>query len=56
MIFSTSYNQRPIGANSYTIWNGFQLIDLDIKNAELSNKLKPIIFDELKKHNWFLGI
>ena len=56
MVYSTSYNQRPTGENSYAIWNGFQVIDLDIKNAELANKLKLVIFKELKKYHWFLGV
>ena len=54
--YSTVNNNRPIGDVSYQMWNGIQIIDLDIKDAELSTKLKDIIFDELKKYNWFLGI
>ena len=56
VIYSTTSNDRPIGDISYQTWNGLQIIDLDIKDAELSDKLKPLIFDELKKFNWFLGI
>jgi hypothetical protein len=56
VIYPTSSNNRPIGEISYQLWNGLQIIDLDIKDIELSNKLKPIIFDELKRFNWFLGI
>lgn len=56
VIYSTMGNDRPIGDMSYQMWNGLQVIDLDIKDAELSDKLKPLIFDELKKFNWFLGV
>lgn len=56
VIYSTSGNDRPIGDISYQTWNGLQIIDLDIKDAELSDKLKILIFDELKKFNWFLGV
>lgn len=56
VIYPTASNSRPIGDTSYSMWNGLQIIDLDIKDEEISNKLKPIIFDELKKYNWFLGL
>ena len=56
VVYSTSSNQRPIGNASFNIWNGLQIIDLDIKDEEKTKKLKPLIFDELKKYNWFLGV
>ena len=56
VVYSTSSNQRPIGDMSYNIWNGLQIIDLDIKDEKLSERLKPLIFDELSKYQWFLGI
>jgi hypothetical protein len=56
VIYSTSSNDRPIGDVSYQLWNGLQVIDLDIKDSDLADKLKPLIFDELKKFNWFLGV
>jgi len=56
VVYSTSGNYRPIGDVSYNIWNGLQIIDIDIKNEELANNLKGLIFDELKKYHWFLGI
>jgi len=56
VVYSTSANIRPIGNGSFNMWNGLQIIDLDIKNAEITDKLKTVIFDELKKYNWFLGI
>lgn len=56
LVFATSYNNRPIGDISYQLWNGLQIIDLDIKNAKLCDELKPRIFDELSKYHWFLGV
>lgn len=56
LVFATSYNNRPIGEISYQLWNGLQIIDLDIKNAKLCDELKPRIFDELSKYHWFLGV
>lgn len=55
-IFSTSNGQRPTGDTAYDIWNGFQVIDMDIKNAEMAKRLKTIIFKALHKCNWFLGV
>ena len=56
VVYSTSGNQRPVGDNSYLIWNGLQIIDLDIKNADLAQQLKTLLFNELNKYQWFLGI
>ena len=56
VVYSTSSNNRPVGDVAYQMWNGLQIIDLDIKNAELASKLKDILFEELKKYNWFLGV
>lgn len=56
VVYSTAGNYRPIGETSYNIWNGLQIIDIDIKDEILSSKLKPVIFDELKKYHWFLGV
>ena len=56
VVYPSYGTQRPIGDNAYMIWNGLQIIDLDIKNEEIADKLKPILFDELSKYNWFLGI
>lgn len=55
VVYSSSSNQRPIGDISYNIWNGLQIIDIDIKNEELALKIKQILFDELKQYHWFLG-
>ena len=33
-----------------------QIIDLDIKDEKIADGLKPIIFNELSRYNWFLGI
>ena len=56
VLYSTSNNKRPVGESSFYGWNGFQTIDLDIKDEVLSDKLKPIIFNELKQYHWFLGV
>ncbi len=56
VVYSTDQNSRPIGEASYPMWNGLQIIDLDIKNAELATYLKDILFKELCKFNWFLGV
>ena len=56
VVYPTSSNSRPVGEIAYDIWNGLQIIDLDIKDAELSQKLKPLIFNELSRYSWFLGI
>ena len=56
VIFSTSEPNRPIGEQAYNMWNGIQIFDIDIKNADIANGLKPILFDELKNYQWFLGV
>ena len=56
VIFSTSSSKRPIGDQAYNMWNGLQIIDIDIKDENIANGLKPILFDELKKFQWFLGV
>ena len=56
VIYSCTTTSRPVGEKSYMTWNGFQIIDLDIKNETLSEQLKPLIFNELCKYNWFLGV
>ena len=56
VVYSTGGNLRPIGDSSYNIWNGLQIIDLDIKDSELAGNLKRILFEELNKYNWFLGV
>ena len=56
VVFSVSCNDRPIGEKSFLMWNGIQIIDIDIKNKVLAEQLKPLIFDDLKKFHWFLGV
>lgn len=56
VVYPSSGTNRPIGDNAYMIWNGLQIIDLDIKNQEIANKLKDILFNELEKYSWFLGV
>lgn len=56
VVYSTSNGERPIGKKSFELWNGFQVIDLDIKNAELANTIKEFLFNKLYKCNWFMGV
>ena len=56
VIYSTANGERPIGKKAFELWNGFQVIDMDIKDAKIANQLKEWIFDHLKKCNWFLGV
>ena len=56
MVFSSDNGTRPVGDEGYMHWDGFQLIDMDIKDAEITKQLKPLLFDRLKKYNWFLGV
>lgn len=56
VIYSTSNGDRPIGKKAFELWNGLQVIDMDIKDAKLASQLKQWIFDHLKKCNWFLGV
>jgi len=56
VVFSTASTKRPIGMESFNMWNGLQIIDIDIKNAELANQLKTVLFNELKTFHWFLGV
>ena len=56
VVYSALAVDRPIGESAFDTWNGLQIIDLDIKNDVLANQLKPLIFENLSKYNWFLGI
>lgn len=56
VVYSTSNGQRPIGNKAWELWNGFQVIDMDIKDKHMAWKLKTDIFNRLYKCNWFLGI
>ena len=55
VIYSTSNGERPIGKKAFELWNGFQVIDMDIKDEAIAQKLKYHIFNCLNKCNWFLG-
>lgn len=56
VLYSTSNGERPQGQNAFMIWNGFQCIDMDIKDRKKAEILKDYIFNDLKKYNWFLGV
>ena len=54
--FSTSNGERPQGKNAFLLWNGFQVIDMDIKDRAKAEILKEYVFNDLKKYNWFMGV
>lgn len=56
VLYSTSNGERPIGKKAFELWNGFQVIDMDIKDEKITEILKGHIFNRLNKCNWFLGI
>lgn len=56
VVYSGNSSNRPIGDIAFTYWNGLQIIDLDIKNAELSTVLKERLFEDLNQYHWFLGV
>ena len=56
VVYSTNDGIRPIGDEGWMKWNGFQVIDMDIKNEEIAKKLKVHIFNRLRKCNWFVGV
>ena len=56
VVYSTSTGERPVGNKAYELWNGFQVIDMDIKDKVIADKLKTIIFNKLYKCNWFVGV
>ena len=56
VLYSTNDGTRAAGNDAFTKWNGFQVIDMDIKNPEIAKKLKVHIFNKLCKCNWFLGV
>lgn len=56
VVFSVSCNDRPIGDKSFMMWNGIQIIDIDIKDKKIAEALKPKIFDDLSKYHWFIGV
>lgn len=56
VMFSCSSKERPVGTAAYETWNGFQVLDLDIKNRILAEYLKGQLFKILSKNLWFLGI
>ena len=56
VVYSTSNGERPVGNKAYELWNGFQVIDMDIKDEAIAEHLKNVIFNKLYKCNWFLGV
>lgn len=56
VVYSTSNGERPIGNKAWELWNGFQVIDMDIKDEHITEGLKEHIFNKLYKCNWFVGV
>lgn len=56
VVFSTDQPVRPQGQNAFLVWNGLQIIDMDIKDRAKAAQIKQYIFEDLKKYNWFLGV
>lgn len=56
VVYSSSTGVRPIGKAAFDLWNGFQVIDMDIKDGVIATKLKYALFERLRKFNWFLGV
>lgn len=56
VVFSSRSSKRPVAEMAWDVWSGLQIIDIDIKNKDIAEGLKPKLFDDLKKYNWFLGI
>lgn len=56
LIYPTQQARQAGSSKNWMDWNGFQVIDLDIKNINLSNIFKPLLFNYLKSQKWFLGI
>lgn len=55
-IFSTTDGTRAAGNDAFEKWNGFQVIDMDIKDEKIAKALKVHIFNSLCPCNWFFGV
>ena len=51
--YSTSNGERPTGKKAFELWNGLQVIDLDIKNGQISDwdALELYVLDSCEKIN-----
>ena len=56
VVYGVDNGVRPVGRGGWEAWNGWQVVDMDIKNHETALALKPVIFNALRKCNWFLGV
>lgn len=56
VVYSTAVPARPVGDAGYNMWNGLQIIDLDIKDAGIAEQLKEALFNILSQKHWFIGI
>lgn len=55
-MYSCTSQKRPTGEIAYETWNGFQVLDLDIKNRIIAQYMKGQLFRILSKNIWFVGI
>lgn len=55
VIYPVSGASRPVGDDAHQIWNGMQVIDLDIKDASLAPIIRDMLFDKLCSYKWFIG-
>ena len=55
-MYSCTGDKRPTGELAYETWNGFQVLDLDIKNRIIAQYMKGQLFKILSKNIWFVGI
>ena len=56
LIYPTAKARQKGKDKDWMDWHGFQIIDLDIKDNDLSVALKSMLFDNLKSQHWFIGI
>lgn len=56
IVFSTNDGTRASGKDAFLKWNGFQVIDIDIKDRKIAEQLKYYIFNKLRYCNWFFGV
>ncbi len=54
--YGTISENRPTGDSAFENWNGFQMIDIDIKadnREQLAIEMRDYLFEKLKEFNWF---
>ena len=56
VVYGVSEETRPTGQGTFDLWNGFQMIDIDIKadnREQLAVEMRDYLFEKLKNFNWF---